>query len=610
MKDGIVTTPYAELYLSSATATDATILSVRTEVGNSIGTAVVRYELLHGESGMASVGEHARIAIGGTTVFRGSVGYSELVVEDGDDYNEIMLVDDRFLMQALTVGQPDIGTNEDGSGFSDVGWDIVFNADGVPNKAPDELDFNTGSNAESWTLRSILEMVCEFWLDDTISLNAGSLPDVFDSIPTSVSMTGMTGLQAVDSVFQLAGTDWCLDYGSSGSQVEACPGSIGRTIYLGAPKGGTTAESLSYTDAGDCRFRNRVLDSFDRVHAVSGPVVVETTYNTANGLLVKDAAFKDKQYALRFKVDVTQYAGNGLGQSLSAGSKPKPWLQQLVTRMSDDGDSYLSVSAMSALAALDSARPEYKLWITDGDDRWLLTGKFAIDADNGYILMESSVEVAASNGTSTTLALTDERQASMEVAFTVATLTDMRREFSTASSGSYLPDHHHRMIEVTSLTPEVRINSYLPDLDSDEPGASVQVASSAEDYVSVDDRLEEAAEAELTASPKVENSGRVELPFMPVLSVGNTVGFSGRATGMSNVYVRSIDYYVHREYSTIITVGNVAASRPSRDFAGVQKRSKSFDLGGLADLGGISDLGGVGSLGGVPSLGGVGRLRA
>lgn len=347
---GVFKPPVAQLVLSSSIIdffpVTAHILSVNKYAGAAIGSATVAFPAHYAKDASPDMGKEGKIKIDGQIVFRGVVGDAVFNVVDNTDMIEVLLYDDKHLMQSKIVGQIGVGTTGTPigtDGFIDVGFEIIFNKDGKPNKSPLGRDFNTGSTAVLWTLKDIMLFVFENYVPTSaVTIASGKLGTNYSGRkPSHLNLTGKTALQAVDQVATMAGESWGLIAGSTSSTftfVKPGVGSVKKGKFF-KPNAGAGASDVDKFHGSGLNVSKSIMNARDVYQAVSSLKVKESVYSKANTLLT-GAAITDKKFTYRFTTDVSKYATNNLGANLSAGSKPKPWQPSLLTRMNADGTAY------------------------------------------------------------------------------------------------------------------------------------------------------------------------------------------------------------------------------------------------------------------------------
>lgn len=545
----------------------STIDKIEQFAGAAIGSASVRYPANHAEAITRDLGNVGRIKIGATTIFRGRIGHGPIAIGEGDDEVQIVLFDDKWAMQGRVVGQPGIGTQGTPTGvagFKDVGFEVCFNKDGRPNKDPSSYDFNTGATAEYWTVRDVLHFLFLYYVPSSVAtISATEIAhDAYELAPTHLYIVGQTALQAVDAAVKLIGETWTLVPGTSVSTFKAIRRDSGtvRKVRLFRPGGHAKVTAATEDHAQEAYVSLSIKDCKDVFYAVSAPVVQETTYSTANELLARNTSYLDKEYQTQFRVDVSKYLTNNLGRNLSAGSKPKPWRPDLVTRMNSSASDYLTAAQIAASPALqNNKRVEIPVWVSrDGTtpERKFIVGGYRINALEGTIEFKSVLQAAVAAGKDAE-ALTISDWSAAAVWLTVATVLETP-ESTVSSNAAYLDTPMYATISKRDLVPEKRRDAMLPYLAS-TPHAVVTVAYEAtESYVAVTDLLQDIADGAAAAAPDVETPLSARLPFFPAWQVGDRVELAGRDLGTSgNETIVSLVYDVHHSYMTTIEATNV-----------------------------------------------------
>jgi hypothetical protein len=547
----------------------STISRIEQYAGAAVGTALVTYAANHAEAATRRMGDRAIIKVGGAVVFRGCVVHGPFRVDESDDQVEMVLADDKFLMTARRVGQIGIGTvgsPAGAEGWPDVGFEVVFNSQGRPNKSPSALTFNTGSTAVYWTLRDIMNFIFTHYVASTVAtIEAAAIAHAaYDVVPSHLNLVNQTALQAVEIVAQLAGESWTLIPGDIVSAFRAVRAGAGteRTVRLIRPGAVVALGSVTNEFADEISVPLSIEHCRDVYQAVSSPIVLESVYSTANGLLTRLAGFKDKQYATRFAVNVAKYAYNNIGRNLSAGSRPKRWLPHLCTRLSAAGAAYLEAADIAATPQYqDLRRVDIPVWVsTTGAEgsAQLCTGGYRIDAENGTIDFESSVELLNSEGVKTATAVSNWSAAGVWV--TLATVLEIP-ESAISEDGEYLSDPMYEIISKPDLVPERRRDSWLPDLAGGCNAISKVAVGAEEKYVDITARLTAAAASALARAPEIESPIDVRLPFFPIWNVGDRLAVVGRGVGATgNEVITAICFNGHHQFETVIKASSVMTS--------------------------------------------------
>lgn len=582
LKHGVFSPPTAEVTFAGLVFAHypkyaATIRELNLFAGDAIGSAILAYPTEYARDASPEMGRAVTVRMGGKVVFRGVLGYAPFEIDTGADEVELVLFDDKWEMRANRIGQPGIGTRpttpaEDvgRDGFADVGFEIIFNRDGMPNKDPAILDFNTGSTAVYWTVGTALQFVFAYYIaTDVARLDAAVLSTAYARTPSHVNLVGQDALQAVQSLVDLTGESWGLVPQSGYSAFQPVRPGAGtqRTVRLFPPTGKAAATSAGIYHADVCHVGTSVKDLADVYQAVSAPAVKEHTYSSAGSdpLLARDATFADREYVARFKVDVTKYSAHNLGGNLSSGSKPKAWLDYLLTRYKADNSAYLTAAEIAATPALLRAERVKKplCWIaTDGVEAnaRLVVGGMRMDRENGFLDFQGTVDLMPDSGTEPEeVTVSDWSVAALWL--TVATVLEVPEYSETDADSKYLPRPFYQVIPKPDLVPERRQLAWLPTIGGSNNDVDVAADPDEETYVDVTARLEEAVASALAAAPGIETPLSLEFPFIPPFDIGDRIEIAGRDVGQTgDEVVTRIKYGKHGVEKTFIDATNVTAA--------------------------------------------------
>lgn len=562
------------------------IHKIELHAGATIGSAVVSFPTHYASDASPQMGQAVRLAVGGTTVFRGIVGDVPFTIGDREDAVQMLLFDDKWLLQGKIIGQIGIGTQpatpltDVGKyGFTAVGFDVIFNKDGKPDKDPLNLDFSHASTAVLWTLKDIMLFIFFYYVPATVAtISTTMLGTNYNRKPSHLSLAGKTALQAINDVASCAGESWGLKPGEAASTFTFVrPGSgTARIINMPRPKGGARADSSTQYWPSSCRGGKSVKVSKDVFQVVSANVLKEHTYSNVGDdpLLKLDTEFKLKGYAARFSVDVTKYKAHNLGENLVAGSQPKKWKPNLLTRAIADGSGYLDKISIDANEALLSNEQINKpiCWVSlDGteENARLLTGGMAVNVDKGLVVFKPEVQLMPDpDPVDGSVSDEPERMAIADwslvgIWLTVVTQLEMPDSVQSEDSSRYLPTHFHQVIRKPDLIPERREHVWLPDPLSTDNNATI-IAEDPEDeeekYVDVEAKLQDVLDAALAQTPEVESPLEFDFPFFPLFNIGDKIVFTGRNMGVTgNEVVISIGYDVHESYQTRVKATNIVA---------------------------------------------------
>lgn len=542
--------------------------------GAAIGTAVISYPSHYASDATPQMGKGVRLMIGSRVIFRGVIGEGPFEIGDGSDELDLILFDDKWLMSRKTIGQQGIGTMPSSVpgfyGFNDVCFDVIFNRDGKPNKDSSSLDFITDSTAVFWTLKDVMRFIFQYYIDSgDAQLSPARLGSGYDRKPVHLNLVGQTALQAVDTVAQMAGESWGLVPGSTTSSFVAVkPGSgTSRSVFFFRPKAGGRSDFATTWHVKGGRSSLSIKDCKDDYIAMSGPIVKEHTYSSkgTNPLLVQNTSYEDptKEHVAQFTVDVTKYAVHTLGPALSAGSRPKKWHRELVTRLNADRDGYVSKASIEA-------NPQYRhndrlakpfLWVSlDGteSEARLCTGGFRINSDHGTIEFKAKLDLWPDDGDQEESVLVDDWSA-VGIWLTIATVIGLPKTSETPTASAYLPKKFYQVIMKHDLVPEQRGVVWLPKMGGTNNEVD-HVSATTEEYVDVEDQLDEIVDGAIEQTSAIETPVDLEFPFMPEVDIGDRISVHGRDFSLSgNEVVTQISYDIHDAYDVKIKATNVLA---------------------------------------------------
>ena len=564
--DGVYRPPEVDVYLEGIVytiwPTVATLRSLDRRAGVAIGSCILGFPTKYFEDATPDMGREARVSLGGRTIFRGVVGDAPTEIDARRDERQLLCYDDKWLMAANTIGQIGRGTQgtpTGATGFADVGFDCTFNRDGRPNKDPDVCDFRTGTGAVYWTLQDIMVFIFTYYISTSaVTLNSALLGSNFDDRPSHLALSGQTALQAVDLVCRCAGQSWGLTPDRTASAFASVRSGYGdqRTISFFPPRRAATVVDATSLYPRSAKGGKSIRDCKDVYQAVSAPIIKDHTYQSegADPLLIPVAGFKDPEYDYRWTIDVTKYAAHNMGCNLSAGSRPKPILSSLVTRLSADGTAYvtaLQILTTPLLAQNEHVSKPY-IWIRWDDGAGgqtvlrLVTGGARFDAEHGLLDLKDTVKLAPM--TKEKPPLEDESLVLSDLSgvalyFTCATRLELVESASTSVSNQYLPAHVTEVINKADLVPERRERVILPNLAGDPNDYVLLAAAAEETYVDVYSHLADAIAAARAGSEAIESPLAFEFPFLPDLALGDLVTIRGRDLGATgSEVITSLSY--------------------------------------------------------------------
>lgn len=558
------------LTFPGALTTPAKIMRIERFAGSAVGSAVIRYPTLYAGQTSSGFGQEARLRINNTVVFRGTLGTVPFNVGVSEDEVELVLFDDKWGMQAHVIGEYGTGSVDAGeSGFVDVGFEVIFNKDGRPNKDPSSYEFNTGSTAVFWTLRDIMSFLFNEYVDaDVARISLSSLDSNFDNIPSHLNLVGQNALKAVDTVARLAGQSWGLEPKQTHSEYIAVKpgGNTLRQIKLFPTQGGKKITEADEWCVEEFRCGGTVLNARDVHQARSSFIVKETTLtNTgATPMLTRLTTFSDKVFGARFVSNLSNYEVNELGKNLSSGSPAKRWLSSLVTRLNTTGSGYVTAAELAASPALQmNPRLEIPIWLSTSGTlatAQLVKGGYELDHENGMIDFQNTVDLLSNAGVSTPTTITN--WSTVGIWITAAVVLETPEVFETDSASNYLPKPFVVLIDKPDLVPEKRFNSILPDLSSSNYNATTTLAATEEAYIDVSDKLEEVVDASLASMPKIETPMSMRFPFFPYeIQIGDGIQILGRDTvATGDEAVTAIRMDVHSNFKVQVDATNLTAA--------------------------------------------------
>ena len=584
---GIMIPPQVTLTFDGApviSATAARLTSLRLQANGAPGMATVAWSAALAQGISADMGRAVSIALGAQVLLRGVIAEGPVRISTSEDTAQAAIVCDKWRMAARIIGEAGTGTlpaegeDQGREGFSDVGFDIVCNPDGRPNRKPDTLDFSTGSDAVYWTLADCLRLVFEHYVDPELAVLPESLEHLgatWAHEPTGLDLAGMAVPQALDAICEQAGAGWTLSYGAinTPSLWAVVHPTLGteRTVSLFEPKDGKSAKQAGEYHATEISPMLSILHARDDVHMFSAPAVVELTYDNINEPhLLQGAWIEDKEYRVRYYTNVLAYQARGLGRNLSAGSPPKPWLQRLVTRQDPATGAYLTAAEIAADPALRNlpTLEQPFVWIALDKDAdpilWRrVAGGYRIDFENATIDFRTEIEIYTADGETETITIGESTWPQVGVELTVATITGEPAIARTAAESLYLPQRRSVREDRSDLVPEKRFKSVLPDPNSPDPNAAFIWAHETEEtYVDVSSQLSQALAAALAAESAPELRIRASFAFVPPFAIGERMSFSGRLDlGLSTVVIDAIDYQFADGVASYLTCQGTTSAR-------------------------------------------------
>jgi hypothetical protein len=581
--DAVFQPPEVNLFMDTPALSDAPVravlYSIEQHAGAAVGNATVGYPANVADNPDATMGTPARIEIGNDVVFRGIVLHGPVEVNDNEDMLQLLLMDDKYLLTNKPIGSPFVGNVPDVEtgtyGFTDVGFEVVFNADGKPDKDPAKIMFKLGPTAVFWTLRDVMKFIFQYYVSASVAtLDAEKelARPSYDVIPSHLNLVGQTQLQAIETVAKMAGESWTLIPGKDASAFHSVVSGVGtvRTVSLFRPFNRAGAESATEAHAQKVSIGASIENCYDLHYCVSKNAVVEMLHTNIGSepLLLSVSTSADKEWPRYFKVDVSKYETYGLGRNRTANATPRPWLKRLVTRLNAARTAYITAAQIvSAPALASNESAQIPIWFAlDGNinNVVLLKGGYRIHAENGTIdvgQVDADGSTCVQPVSGAKIAIADEDWANVGIWMTVATDTGLP-EIAVSALTPYLADSRYQVIQKPDIIPEARHNSLLPDLTSSDPNARTQIAVSAEEaYIDVGDKLQSAADFAAALCPQIETPLDITLPFFPVWQIGDRIAIEGRNLGATgNEVIDAITFDVYECFETRIHATNIMSA--------------------------------------------------
>lgn len=474
---------------------------------------------------------------GHTTDSSGSIGGTANSIE-------IEALDIRHAMDRQPIGAYGVGPTATRGGWPQVGYDLEFNPGGVPNKSAspsssDVPEFDSTSSAEAWTYADILQFLHYWYVDDDIcAYRSGLWTGPFKNEAVSIRMSVASALDAIDRVVRIAGGNISLHHSTASGQSFLRPvhPQISLTAsYVASLAGPGDEVDMSTLSATNVKWSRSSRSLYDRIEIHSGYDIVETSYESGAALNVMpllkiegDTADIPDDMICMFRPDVTKYAANSLGTNLPAGSKPRPFLAELVTRAAESASDYVSAPVEGHEG--ERLRATHAIWMATGAGPGFtyqrVKSGVRIDHRNATIYVKRKVQVYGStlNAKATTLTFTDPDD--VNVVVTLAAHTDEKTVSRTQAK--FLNLSSTKVVHRRDLNSEGRINSYLPDPAAADPNTQKQYSASAiETYVSVVSTIDALEEQMKEAAPRRDINVSMTFPFCPSdMQIGDGLSFS------------------------------------------------------------------------------------
>jgi hypothetical protein len=557
------------------------IEQLHARAGATPATCVVSFPSEYAKDATITAGAKCFIQLEtGAVLFRGAISEAPFEIDVSKDTLRLTLLCDKWGMAAKVLGQGGVGTQPPtppesvgGDGFQHVGFDIIFNKDGIPNKDASNLDFSLFNTAVYWTLKDILSFIFQYYISSELCVfNSALITGAWwTATPQHLSLIGQSATQAIDTICQLAGESWTIIHNSTTSAFRCVkPSGDGTTriFALFKPLGGssvTGADAYCPDRVSVGRSTAHLRDTFQ---AMGGPIVKEITHSNKgdNPLLVLMSAFKDKKFKTRFSVNPQMYSIHGLGADRAIGSKLKPWKAQLVSRKTTDGSDYLTAAQISADPNLLKAETgmDPLLWFSatgDAADAKLVTGGYRIDTRNCFLDFEKEIMVRGSTADGKDRSVRPTDWATHGIWLTIATEVETRSYAETAEP--FLSSPRWAVVHKPELVQQTRWAVWVPDLSATNPNAvSILAPDAQETYVDIEDEILSAAAQGVLSNPELERRIEMDLPFLADVSIGDGISVVGRETGLTGrEVVVALSYKIFEAFCMTVSGTNCPAAR-------------------------------------------------
>lgn len=497
----------------------------------------------------------------GVQVFAGVVVEADGAIARGTQDLQLNALDMRHELNAQVIGQYGLGAVATLGGWAGVGYDVVFNRDGVPNRSA-AIDPVTGvstfdltEDAEWWTFDEILAFLFLWYVPTAVmKLDRSLLVGPYLEAAPEIDVRNMRAGAAIDAVTKTMGGTWYPRYTATRyvpvivptpspapAPVETPLADLAPTYYPVHSQIPAPATRTLFVDDGKAlyppteyivdqlRLRHSAADSYDRLEVVSAPVRVETTY-ASNGtapLLTRVTTGSELTDgdACYFDVDVTQYTAHGVGLSLDAGSLPKKWDGNLVTRRNSAG--YLAGPLVSDEG--DPVRAVECIQLSrDGGTLWSrVKSGVRLDLEKMRVCVSRKGSVYGITKTENARAynIAAGAESSVHVKVTITTIVEYPLVAVTEATSLYLARSRTRRILRRDFVPMSRMASEVPDLAAVNPNTFTTLAPGTAlakyrdpeaEMIAIRDRL-------FDARSELEVSVSANLPASPLVDIGDNL---------------------------------------------------------------------------------------
>lgn len=482
-------------------------------------------------------------------IFAGTIVEDDGMFARGSQDFACLALDMRHELNSKIIGQYGIGLVTTYGGWPGIGFDVIFNRDGKPNRSasPSVLPVSTGlyafdttDAAQYWTFANILTFLFYWFVDaDVMRLDQSLLLGPYAENAPEIDLRNVPAGRAIDAVTRVMGGTWFPYYDALYAGPVA-PANYAPTYFpLHAMLGPSNTRTLFVDDGKNLYeptdyacdgigIRHRAADSYDRLEIMSAPARVEATYSDTgtSPLLTKVSSGSELPDSdiCYYDVDVTKYLANGLGQNLDAGSRPKKWNGMLCTRL--DSSGYITGPLTEADEGTDIPATECVQISLDSGSTWqrVRSGvKLDLDKMRVHVGRKCSAYGSIKAAPPMTLPITEATPIRLKL--TITTILEYPIVSETDNASWYLSRPRTRRILRRDFVPLYRINSEVPDLTSSNPNTFTMLASGSTvtAYRDPTSDMEAFRDRIFAARNELEVDFNCTLPTAPEIQLGDAV---------------------------------------------------------------------------------------
>lgn len=530
------------------------------------GYAVVRFPKAFASNSTPAAGDSCTIRISGTIILRGVVTELPQNINAGADGSFCYVADVRWWWSRRKIGQYGIGSeDETAGGFPIVGYQVIFNPGGVANRSeeavsPNLYTFSSTSTAQKWLRKDVLHFLVAWYAP---SLTIGTLSTAWDDPIENFIAYGKSTLDAISELCADTGVTWAIGYDESENvsflEITENPATT-VTAKLENPHAGKKVDDASELSIREYSAITRITDSADIVEVQSGKKLIEATLTNYED---EDACqmltlFDPKMtgFCAALIPDVTKYETFHLGKNLPAGSRPKSFVRELVSRLKEDRTAYYPGWTEEAsetegdYAELLAGKgfpvhAELCVWAEDGENptaMHLLKSGIRIIPEQALILVENTIE--AHDGWWRDFYSFPE---DLRLRITVVTEIEESLVIRSTDPATWHIADNYKLVETivrTDIRPKYRYQTYLPTFDVDDPNLYyAEAETDLEAYINASTLLARIGTPYLHAVRDAETDLTIRFLDIPTVAVGSKLAISPAVLGLTgNEIIAHIRY--------------------------------------------------------------------